>query len=104
LIKKIHELDYQQQLAMGRRQNAFHHIISLLTEQLKSGIIVAKGYDQHTLQWVSPSPSDWKYLTVSEFLMFPSGGFSISIIGGLSGETHLDWVMFGKPLGGQSQQ
>jgi hypothetical protein len=95
LRKKIYALQYHIEQIVARQQNALKNLMFSLTEQLKSGKIIAKGYDQPAQQWVSPSPCDWKYLDLANL----AGDLtSISIRGGLSGQTHLGWVMFGKPL------
>jgi hypothetical protein len=91
---RIADLQQRIGLARERQKREFDHIISFLIYSLKSGNLVAKGYDQRKQLWECPLYSDWNNLQLS-------GGLtdaSMSIRGGVSGRVILGQVQFGKPL------
>ena len=108
--KVIDDLQYKLSISKEYKQSVLDNIVQFLISKLKSGEIIAKGYDVATrddvatrgartneqkLQWVCLLPSDWE-----NGLQFSGTTTQTSITGARSGRTRLTSVRLGKPLAG----
>jgi hypothetical protein len=91
--RRIDELQLQESVAEANERRTLNNIIQLLISKLKTGEIVATGYnqDQTVQHWECPTPSDWEDLKLSGSLT------QTSITGGRSGRVHLTQARLRKP-------
>jgi class 3 adenylate cyclase len=92
LISRINKLQHEIDIATAQLPYILDGVVENLHRQLLTGKIIAKGYDQHQKGWVYISPSEWRYLTL--YL----NGDNSEAGGGLNGQTHLSWLLIGKPV------